>query len=274
MTELREVTGQRGLACVDRTCAATLANVIVRQDCDGDARKAAVAVLSMNLALTAELGELTGKRAYERAGAVHRSRRPFGFRRASGSVTVRASSRQMPSSRGVRAYPRDALARLCARPGRPIGSGSLIETLGRAHQCGWKITVRCAHSREDHAGKSARECYHRYELDISKPLLWARGVPALPAHWLRETPALRLAPRRTHVRRPANPKRAASVTFNHRNLVDNKIIHAEPHRISIPNCIPGDDIRQPPASVPRDLRDGACLPRLCSSYGPWRSNDA
>ena len=71
MTELREVTGQRGAACVDQTCAATLANVIVRQDCDGDARKAAVAVLGMNLALTAALRELTGKRAYERAGTVH-----------------------------------------------------------------------------------------------------------------------------------------------------------------------------------------------------------
>jgi hypothetical protein len=48
-----------------------LANVIVRQDCDADARKTAVAVLGMNLALTAELRELTGKRDYERAGAVH-----------------------------------------------------------------------------------------------------------------------------------------------------------------------------------------------------------
>jgi hypothetical protein len=42
----------------------------------------------------------------------------------------------------------------------------MIETLGRAHECGWKITIRCVHSREDHAGESARECYHRYELDI------------------------------------------------------------------------------------------------------------
>jgi hypothetical protein len=33
--------------------------------------KAAVAVLGMNLALTAALRELTGKRAYERAGTVH-----------------------------------------------------------------------------------------------------------------------------------------------------------------------------------------------------------
>jgi hypothetical protein len=71
MTELREVTGQRGPACGDQTCAAPLANVIVRQDCDADARKTAVAVLGMNLALTAELRELTGKRDYERAGAVH-----------------------------------------------------------------------------------------------------------------------------------------------------------------------------------------------------------
>lgn len=63
--------GQRGPACVDQTCAGTLANVIVRQDRDSDARRAAVAVLGMNLALTAELRELTGKRAYERAGTVN-----------------------------------------------------------------------------------------------------------------------------------------------------------------------------------------------------------
>jgi hypothetical protein len=56
---------------VDQTCAGTLANVIVRQDRDSDARRAAVAVLGMNLALTAELRELTGKRAYERACTVN-----------------------------------------------------------------------------------------------------------------------------------------------------------------------------------------------------------
>jgi hypothetical protein len=73
MTELREMTGECRPASDDQvpTCPATLADVIIREDCDGDARQAALTVLGMNLALTAELRELTGKRAYERAGAVH-----------------------------------------------------------------------------------------------------------------------------------------------------------------------------------------------------------
>jgi hypothetical protein len=51
----------------------------------------------------------------------------------------------------------------------------MIETIGQAREYGWRITARCAHGREDHAGKFARECHHRYELDL-ETLLWTRGA--------------------------------------------------------------------------------------------------
>jgi hypothetical protein len=51
----------------------------------------------------------------------------------------------------------------------------MIETLGQAHEYGWRITARCTHGRADHAGRSSRECYHREELNM-ETLLWTRGA--------------------------------------------------------------------------------------------------
>jgi hypothetical protein len=51
----------------------------------------------------------------------------------------------------------------------------MIETLGQAAEYGWRITARCSRGREDHGGKFARDCEHRYALDI-ETLLWTRGA--------------------------------------------------------------------------------------------------
>src|ERR1700727_1939274 len=47
-----------------------------------------------------------------------------------------------------------------------------IETLGEAYSLGWRVIVRCSHSREDGAhSKSSRECINRKELDM-ETLVW------------------------------------------------------------------------------------------------------
>lgn len=50
-----------------------------------------------------------------------------------------------------------------------------VETLGEAYSLGWRVMVRCVHSREDGAhSKSSRECINRKELDM-ETLVWTRG---------------------------------------------------------------------------------------------------
>jgi len=50
-----------------------------------------------------------------------------------------------------------------------------IETIGEAFSLGWRVTVRCSHSREDGAhSKSSRECTYRKELDM-ETLVCTRG---------------------------------------------------------------------------------------------------
>lgn len=50
-----------------------------------------------------------------------------------------------------------------------------VETLGEAFSLGWRVTVRCVHSREDGAhSKSSRECINRKTLDM-ETLVWTRG---------------------------------------------------------------------------------------------------
>jgi hypothetical protein len=42
-----------------------------------------------------------------------------------------------------------------------------IETLGEALSLGWRVTMRCVHSREDGVHRtSSRECTYRGELDM------------------------------------------------------------------------------------------------------------
>ena len=50
-----------------------------------------------------------------------------------------------------------------------------VETIGQAFSLGWRVTVRCSHSREDGAhSKSSRECTYRKELDM-ETLVCTRG---------------------------------------------------------------------------------------------------
>jgi predicted RNA-binding Zn-ribbon protein involved in translation (DUF1610 family) len=50
-----------------------------------------------------------------------------------------------------------------------------VETIGEAYSLGWRVIVRCSHSREDGAhSKSSRECINRKELDM-ETLVWTRG---------------------------------------------------------------------------------------------------
>jgi hypothetical protein len=50
-----------------------------------------------------------------------------------------------------------------------------VETMGEAFALGWRVTVRCSHSREDGAhSKSSRECTYRKELDM-ETLVCTRG---------------------------------------------------------------------------------------------------
>ncbi|SEE65894.1 hypothetical protein SAMN05519104_6932 [Rhizobiales bacterium GAS188] len=71
MAELREVTGRHSPAREAQLCPEALAEAIIREECDGDPRKAVISMLGMNLAVTGELRQLTGKRPYERSGVVH-----------------------------------------------------------------------------------------------------------------------------------------------------------------------------------------------------------
>ena len=49
------------------------------------------------------------------------------------------------------------------------------DTLGDAFSQGWRVTVRCAHGREDGtARKSSRRCVARSQLDM-ETLVWTRG---------------------------------------------------------------------------------------------------
>jgi DNA-directed RNA polymerase subunit RPC12/RpoP len=50
-----------------------------------------------------------------------------------------------------------------------------VETIGEAFSLGWRVTVRCSHSREDGVhSKSSRECTYRKELDM-ETLVCTRG---------------------------------------------------------------------------------------------------
>jgi hypothetical protein len=49
----------------------------------------------------------------------------------------------------------------------------MAETLGEAHDLGWKVRVRCAYGKRD-AMKSIRECTQNAYLDLLT-LLWTRG---------------------------------------------------------------------------------------------------
>ena len=49
----------------------------------------------------------------------------------------------------------------------------MAETLGEAHDLGWRVRVRCAHGKRD-GMKSIRECTLNAYLDFPT-LLWTRG---------------------------------------------------------------------------------------------------
>jgi DNA-directed RNA polymerase subunit RPC12/RpoP len=50
-----------------------------------------------------------------------------------------------------------------------------VETIGEAYSLGWRVKVRCVHSREDGAhSKSSRECLYRGERDM-ETLVCTRG---------------------------------------------------------------------------------------------------
>lgn len=49
----------------------------------------------------------------------------------------------------------------------------MAETLGEAHDLGWKVRVRCAYGKRD-GMKSIRECTQSAYLDLPT-LLWTRG---------------------------------------------------------------------------------------------------
>ena len=48
-----------------------------------------------------------------------------------------------------------------------------VETLGEAHDLGWRVTVRCAWGPRD-GMKRVRECVYGGELDL-QTLIWTRG---------------------------------------------------------------------------------------------------
>jgi putative SOS response-associated peptidase YedK len=71
-----------------------------------------------------------------------------------------------------------------------------IETLGEAFSLGWRVTVRCVHSREDGAhSKSSRECTNRKTFDMGT-LVWTRGGIS-PSRVSKAVCAVRVAVRET-----------------------------------------------------------------------------
>jgi hypothetical protein len=69
--ELREIARHRGPTHDVQLPPEVLAEAIIREECDGDARQCVLSVLGLTLALTGELRQRTRKRPNARAPHIH-----------------------------------------------------------------------------------------------------------------------------------------------------------------------------------------------------------